>query len=292
MLFRSGQAFGFKVMASAPGTLGGEFSNALMQVSPEASARVGGAGQMLLGITGMAGTAATAATTGCGGVLGCPALGMLAGVSVDQAAMGFDTIVYGATRDSAISQGAQYLGASPESASIIDVVASGGAGLRVTASQMGAGAVTVLKNQTALTASLDEVPLPAGSVAHVNPTGSAYNCTQCALSVDRQLTTGVKTTANSMSQPLPFSKLNGLYNTKFSSWTSRAEIERNLLSSGNGTTAVIYGMDRAGTSGHVWNAVVQKNRINYIDGQLGRGGAVNFDDFPLLRFGITSGAVK
>jgi filamentous hemagglutinin len=89
-----------------------------------------------------------------------------------------------------------------------------------------------------------------------------------------------------MSEPLPFSELNRLYSTQMSGWVTRAQIETSLLQSGSGTRAVIYGMDEVGATGHVWNAVVQHGRINYIDGQIGQGGAVNFSYFPSLRFGI------
>ena len=44
----------------------------------------------------------------------------------------------------------------------------------------------------------------AGSVKHVNPTGSMQNCTNCAYVVDQQLATGSKASALPMSQPLPF----------------------------------------------------------------------------------------
>ena len=71
-----------------------------------------------------------------------------------------------------------------------------------------------------------------------------------------------------------------------SGWTNRSNIERTLLGSGDGTRAVIYGMDKNAITGHVWNAVVQKGKINYIDGQIGGGGAGNFKMFQHLQFGI------
>lgn len=89
-----------------------------------------------------------------------------------------------------------------------------------------------------------------------------------------------------MQEGLPFDQLEPTYNTKLSGWTTRVDMEAALLEQGNGTRAVIYGMDEAGASAHVWNAVVQRGQINYIDGQLGRGGAVNFKYFPYLQYGI------
>lgn len=128
----------------------------------------------------------------------------------------------------------------------------------------------------------------AGSVRNVNPTGSMQNCTNCAYVVDNQLATGASASALPRSEPLSYSELNSLYNTKFSSWTDQASIEKTLLAGGNGTRAVVYGMDADHLTAHVWNAVVQNGKINYIDGQTGAGGIGNFANFPHLTFGITS----
>ncbi|WP_124982067.1 toxin glutamine deamidase domain-containing protein [Ralstonia solanacearum] len=61
-------------------------------------------------------------------------------------------------------------------------------------------------------------------------------------------------------------------------------IESALLAGGNGTRAVVYGTD--GVTGHVWNAIVQNGRVNYIDGQVGAGGASNFKNFTHFQFGV------
>ena len=131
-------------------------------------------------------------------------------------------------------------------------------------------------------------PVDAGSVKHVNPTGSEQNCTNCAFVVDNQLATGAPASALPRDEPLPYSQLNSLYNTKFSGWTNQASIEKSLLASGDGTRAVVYGMDAEGLTAHVWNAVVQNGKINYIDGQTGGVGIKNFANFPHVTFGITS----
>ena len=127
----------------------------------------------------------------------------------------------------------------------------------------------------------------AGNVSHVNPTNSNQNCTNCAFVVDNQLSTGAKASALPRAEPLPFSALDNLYNTKMSSWTSKNNIEQTLLRSGEGARAVVYGADANGATGHVWNAVVQNGKVNYIDGQTGASGLLNFERFPNLRFGIT-----
>jgi filamentous hemagglutinin len=124
----------------------------------------------------------------------------------------------------------------------------------------------------------------AGSVKGVNPTGSMQNCTNCVAVVDNLLVTGNPASALPLATPVPFDQLGNMYGTTFSSWTTRQGIESSLLAGGNGTRAVIYGTD--GVTGHVWNAVVQNGRINYIDGQIGASGAANFDNFSNFRFGV------
>jgi Papain fold toxin 1, glutamine deamidase len=54
---------------------------------------------------------------------------------------------------------------------------------------------------------------------------------------------------------------------------------------GNGTRAVVYSIDKSGTTAHIWNAVGQRGKINYIDGQIGAGGANNFKYFPYIQYG-------
>ncbi|MEX5832810.1 toxin glutamine deamidase domain-containing protein [Ralstonia solanacearum] len=56
-----------------------------------------------------------------------------------------------------------------------------------------------------------------------------------------------------------------------SGWINQAAIESALFSGENGEGVVACGTD--GVTGHVWNAIVQNGRVNYIDGQIGAGGA-------------------
>ncbi|CAM2157596.1 hypothetical protein PT2222_420026 [Paraburkholderia tropica] len=46
----------------------------------------------------------------------------------------------------------------------------------------------------------------------------------------------------------------------------------------------MYGTD--GVTGHVWNTVVQNGTVNYIDGQIGAGGAAIFQYFSHFQFGV------
>ncbi|MBU9165745.1 DUF637 domain-containing protein, partial [Burkholderia multivorans] len=123
----------------------------------------------------------------------------------------------------------------------------------------------------------------AGSVKNVNPTGSLQNCTNCVAVVDNLLSTGNPASALPRATPVPFNQLGQIYGTTFSGWTTQQNIESTLLAGGNGTRAVVYGTD--GVTGHVWNAVVQNGKVNYIDGQIGGGGAVNFQNFTHFQFG-------
>lgn len=125
---------------------------------------------------------------------------------------------------------------------------------------------------------------PAGSVRSVNPTGSNQNCTNCVAIVDNLLTTGNPASALPRATPVPFEQLGKMYGTNFSGWTSQQGIESALLAKGNGARAVVYGTD--GATGHVWNAVVQNGKINYIDGQVGGSGAINFKIFTDFQFGV------
>ena len=127
----------------------------------------------------------------------------------------------------------------------------------------------------------------AGSVRHVNPTGSRQNCTNCAFVVDNQLATRNYASALPREKPLPFNELNEFFNTRMSYWTTREQIEQTLLRSGEGARGIVYGSDAYGINGHVWNAIVQNGRVHYIDGQTGFGGAANFEHFSRLRFGFT-----
>ncbi|WP_405124821.1 hemagglutinin repeat-containing protein [Ralstonia pseudosolanacearum] len=129
-----------------------------------------------------------------------------------------------------------------------------------------------------------DVAVDAGSVKGVNPTGSMQNCTNCVAVVDNLLVTGNPASALPRATPVPFDQLGKMYGTTFSGWTNQRAIESALLAGGNGTRAVVYGTD--GVTGHVWNAVVQNGRVNYIDGQIGAGGASNFKNFTNFQFGV------
>ena len=62
------------------------------------------------------------------------------------------------------------------------------------------------------------------------------------------------------------------------------KLKLHYLAQGNGTRTVIYGTD--GVTGYVGYAVVQRGKVNYIDGQLQGGGLGNFKSFKHLQFGV------
>ncbi|WP_373867573.1 toxin glutamine deamidase domain-containing protein [Acinetobacter bereziniae] len=125
----------------------------------------------------------------------------------------------------------------------------------------------------------------AGGIKNINPTNSNQNCVNCVLAVNNELKTGAPTSALPSTSPLPFNQLEKVLGTKLSGWISKNKMEQELLKSGDGTRAVVYGMTSDGRSGHVWNAVVQNGKVNYIDRQTGSSGLNNFKQFEHIRFG-------
>lgn len=65
----------------------------------------------------------------------------------------------------------------------------------------------------------------------------------------------------------------------------RSDIEAELLADGNGSRGIVYGTD--GSTAHVWNAVVQNDRVNFVDFQgIGPSGPDSFNqwtDFAFVR---------
>ena len=70
------------------------------------------------------------------------------------------------------------------------------------------------------------------------------------------------------------------------SWRSvsgRPAIEQELLAAGDGARGVVYGAD--GVNAHVWNAVVQDGRVNFVDFQgIGPDGPAAFDAWNSFGF--------
>jgi hypothetical protein len=65
--------------------------------------------------------------------------------------------------------------------------------------------------------------------------------------------------------------------------SGRSAIESDLLSAGNGARGIVYGTD--GMSAHVWNAVVQRGKVNFVDFQdIGPNGAASFDSWNSFYF--------
>ena len=61
----------------------------------------------------------------------------------------------------------------------------------------------------------------------------------------------------------------------------QAAIESELLNAGNGARGIVYGARSDGTA-HVWNAIVQDGRVNFVDFQA--GGSASFSGFVATDF--------
>jgi hypothetical protein len=61
----------------------------------------------------------------------------------------------------------------------------------------------------------------------------------------------------------------------------QAAIERQLLAAGEGARGIVYGARADGTA-HVWNAVVQRGQVNFIDFQ--SAGAGTFKGYSRYAF--------
>ncbi|MCB2411983.1 DUF6531 domain-containing protein [Demequina sp. TTPB684] len=136
---------------------------------------------------------------------------------------------------------------------------------------------------------------PAGGAANgglgadastINHLGGTHNCVACAIAGDSTLA-GNPASALDLYPGMPIPGGNALIEDfAGASWravSGQAAIDSELLAAGNGARGIVYGTD--GTSAHVWNAVVQNGRVNYVDFQgIGPSGAAAFDAWNDFRF--------
>lgn len=122
------------------------------------------------------------------------------------------------------------------------------------------------------------------SPGSVNKTGGTQNCVSCAIAGDSTLA-GQPASAIKLNPDVPFP--NGMaliegYAGSTWRWSSgQAAIERELLAAGDGARGIVYGMRSSGTA-HVFNAVVQRGQVNFVDFQT--GGAGSFAGFSRYAF--------
>jgi RHS repeat-associated protein len=118
----------------------------------------------------------------------------------------------------------------------------------------------------------------AGAAKTINPLCGKMNCVNCATALDATL--GGHPASALLSGPKPISVLG----ENWLSVTGQTNVEALLLEGGNGARGIVYGADAAGDVGHVWNAANQGGAVNFIDGQIGAGGASNFEKFTDFLF--------
>ncbi len=130
-----------------------------------------------------------------------------------------------------------------------------------------------------------------GGVNHldgVNASRGTHNCVSCAIAGDLTLS-GTPASATNLYPGRPIPNGNQLIEQHAgASWRQvggRSDIEAELLADGNGSRGIVYGTD--GSTAHVWNAVVQNDRVNFVDFQgIGPSGPDSFNqwtDFAFVR---------
>lgn len=124
---------------------------------------------------------------------------------------------------------------------------------------------------------------PAGSV---NRVGGSHNCTSCAIAGDSTLA-GRPASAVDLypGRPIPAGNaaIADYAGRPWRNVSGRSAIERELLEARDGARGIVYDTD--GVDAHVWNAVVQNGRVNFIDFQgIGPNGPAAFDAWNRFAF--------
>jgi Papain fold toxin 1, glutamine deamidase len=124
-------------------------------------------------------------------------------------------------------------------------------------------------------------PQPAGVV---NGTGGTHNCVSCAIAGDLTLAGTPASAINLYPGVAIPNGLPAIATYARTSWrvvSGRAAIEAELKAAGDGARGIVYGIRADGTA-HVFNAVVQKGVVNFVDFQ--KGGAGSFSGFTRFAF--------
>ncbi len=125
-------------------------------------------------------------------------------------------------------------------------------------------------------------------VGAVNDVGGKKNCVSCAIAGDLTLG-GTPASAIKLNpdQAIPggMQLIQDYAGRPWRAVSGRAAIERNLQAAGEGARGIVYGGMRSGGEGHVWNAVVQNGRVNFVDFQGGGpSGPASFDQWNTFYF--------
>jgi YD repeat-containing protein len=130
-----------------------------------------------------------------------------------------------------------------------------------------------------------ETPL-AGTIRNVNPTGGTMNCVNCVIASDATLA-GNRASAMP-GNPTSLSVLEDTYGGTFQAVSGPMQIGSILSRSGNGSRGIVFGESLNGWDpGHVFNVINKNGSIQFVDGQIGRGGLGNFDYLRNFQFLLT-----
>jgi len=120
----------------------------------------------------------------------------------------------------------------------------------------------------------------------VNAVGGTHNCVACVISGDSTLA-GARASATNVfpGRPIPGS-MALIKEYSGASWRAaggQAAIEKELRAAGNGARGIVYGTN--GTEAHVWNAVVQRGSVNFVDFHgIGPSGGAAFNQWNTFYF--------
>ncbi|WP_082859859.1 RHS repeat-associated core domain-containing protein [Alloactinosynnema sp. L-07] len=121
---------------------------------------------------------------------------------------------------------------------------------------------------------------------NVNKVRGTQNCSSCVVAGDATLA-GHPASAIKLDPdvPIPYGmdQIEARAGSQWRWMPSRATIEYDLISAGNGARGIVYGARADGTA-HTWNAVVKNGRVKFIDYQIGRGRAASFDGYTEFAF--------
>jgi RHS repeat-associated protein len=136
--------------------------------------------------------------------------------------------------------------------------------------------------------------IPEGDVADaaesegmlgVNPTGSTTNCVNCSIATDSTLA-GYPASALP-GNPTSISILENTFGGTFQPVSGEMQIGSILSQAGNGSRGIVFGESLSGDVGHVFNVFNNRGSIEFLDGQIGGSGLINFDNFQNFQFLLT-----
>ena len=134
----------------------------------------------------------------------------------------------------------------------------------------------------AATASVEGAGATAPGASVVNKVAGTQNCVSCVIAGDSTLE-GSPASAIKLDPDVPIpdgmKEIAEYASARYAgakwNWVrGQGPIDRQLLAAGDGARGIVYGVRRNGTA-HVWNAAVQRGRVNYIDFQTGGKGSFN-----------------